>query len=124
MVQVPEGRQIFTRLTVDENLVMGGLRRRSGAGAHQLALPARRMNAGTRTARMRVASRMTARARPSPNSLMKVTWEVAKARKTTASKAAAAVTMRPVRSSPRATDDTLSPEASYSSLMRESRKTS
>jgi branched-chain amino acid transport system ATP-binding protein len=31
---VPQGRRLFPNLTVDENLAMGGLRRRSGAGVH------------------------------------------------------------------------------------------
>jgi hypothetical protein len=42
--------------------------RRSGPGAHQLARPARRMNAGTSSTRIRVASTTTARAVPTPNS--------------------------------------------------------
>ncbi len=31
---VPQGRRLFPNLTVDENLAMGGLRRRRGAGVH------------------------------------------------------------------------------------------
>ena len=31
---VPQGRRLFPNLTVDENLAMGSLRRRSGAGVH------------------------------------------------------------------------------------------
>jgi branched-chain amino acid transport system ATP-binding protein len=31
---VPQGRRLFPNLTVDENLTMGGLRRRSGTGVH------------------------------------------------------------------------------------------
>jgi ABC-type branched-subunit amino acid transport system ATPase component len=31
---VPQGRRLFPTLTVDENLAMGGLRRRSGPGVH------------------------------------------------------------------------------------------
>jgi branched-chain amino acid transport system ATP-binding protein len=31
---VPQGRRLFPNLTVDENLAIGGLRRRSGAGVH------------------------------------------------------------------------------------------
>ena len=31
---VPQGRRLFPNLTVDENLAMGGLRRRSGTGVH------------------------------------------------------------------------------------------
>src|SRR6266545_2801344 len=99
-------------------------RRRSGWGAHQLARPARRMNAGTSSARMRVASTTIASALPIPKSWMKLTSEVAKARNTTASRAAAAVTMPPVRSSPRATAATVSPVRSCSSLIRLNRNTS
>jgi len=74
--------------------------------------------------RTRVASMTTARARPSPNSLMNVMTEVPVATKVTASNAAAAVTMRPVLSSPAATAAALSPLRSCSSLIRDSRKTS
>jgi branched-chain amino acid transport system ATP-binding protein len=35
IVQVPEGRQIFTTLTVRENLLLGGYARRDGGSAHQ-----------------------------------------------------------------------------------------
>ena len=55
----------------------------SAPGAHQLASPARRMNAGTSVPRMTKASSSTARVRPMPNSLMKLTSLVAKARNTT-----------------------------------------
>ena len=62
--------------------------------------------------------------RPIPNNLMNETLDVAKATKTMASRAAAAVTMRPVRSRPTATAWRLSPVRSYSSLIRDRRKTS
>ena len=75
-------------------------------------------------ARTIVASMITAIASPRPNSLMKVMPEVAKARKVTDRSRAAAVTMRPVCSRPAATEASLSPVRSYSSLMRESRNTS
>ena len=73
---------------------------------------------------MTVASISTASARPTPNNLRKLTSAVPKARKVTASRTDAALTIRPVRSSPRATDAALSPVASYSSLMRDRRNTS
>ncbi len=82
------------------------------------------MNAGTNVPRIRKASMTTASVRPRPNSLMKLTRPKAKATKTTAISTAAAVTMRPVRSRPTATDVTLSAPLSCSSLMRDSRKTS
>ncbi len=82
------------------------------------------MNAGTSTPRTSVASTRTASANPTPISLMKVTDEVAKARKMIAISAAAAETSRPVRSRPCATASRLSPVTTYSSLIRESRKTS
>ena len=82
------------------------------------------MKAGTSVPRMRKASIRTARVRPTPNILMKLTPPVAKARKMTAISTAAAVTMRPVRSRPVATEVTLSAPASCSSLIRESRNTS
>jgi hypothetical protein len=59
-----------------------------------------------------------------PNSLMNETPEVAKAMNTTAIRMAAAVTRRPVRSSPRATAVVVSAPLSCSSLMRDRRKTS
>lgn len=82
------------------------------------------MNAGTSSARIRVASTTIARALPIPNSFRKVTWEVAKATNTIARSAARVVTMRPLRSRPVATDQVVSPVRSYSSLIRESRNTS
>ncbi len=55
---------------------------------------------------------------------MNVTPDVAKAKNVIDSSKAAAVTSRPVFSSPRATARSLSPVRSYSSLIRESRNTS
>ena len=55
---------------------------------------------------------------------MKLMPEVPKARKVTERRAAAAVTIRPVRSRPMATEAVLSPVRSCSSLILESRKTS
>src|SRR6266511_2057790 len=122
------GRQVLvtsaTRLGTSSRKPMRSCSRRSGRGAHQLALPARRMNAGTSSARIRVASTTIASALPIPNSFRKVTCEVAKAMNTIASSAARVVTMRPLRSRPVATDEIVSPLRSYSSLIRESRKTS
>ena len=82
------------------------------------------MNAGTSVARITNASMSTASASPSPNSLMNVMLDVANARNTTLMSSAAAVTIRPVRSRPSATDAVLSPVRSCSSLMRERRNTS
>src|SRR5262249_6405875 len=98
--------------------------RRIQAGAHQFASPAMRMKAGTSVARITNASISTAMARPTPKILMNETPEVAKAMKTTLMSTAAAVTIRPVRSRPRATECVVSWVRSCSSLMRESKKTS
>lgn len=89
-----------------------------------MASPARRVKAGTSRPRTSVASISTASVRPTPKSLMKLMPEVEKATNVMASSATATVTMRPVRSSPSATDAVLSPVRSCSSLMRLSRKTS
>ena len=59
-----------------------------------------------------------------PSILMIVTPLLANAMNTIAMSAAALVTRRPVRCRPRATAAVLSPVRSYSSLMREMRKTS
>jgi hypothetical protein len=82
------------------------------------------MNAGTSVARITNASISTASARPIPNSLMKATPDVANARNTTLMSTALAVTMRPVRSKPIATELMLLWLMSCSSLMRERRNTS
>ena len=71
-----------------------------------------------------MASISTASVRPTPNSFMNEIPEVAKAMKTMASRAAAAVTIRPVCSSPVATDSVVPAPASCCSLMRDRRKTS
>ena len=72
---------------------------------------------------MIVASISTARAVPTPSSLIRVIWEVAKAPIAMANSRAAAVTMRPVRWRPTATASLVSAPASWASLMRESRNT-
>ncbi len=73
---------------------------------------------------MMKASISTAMPRPMPNILMKLTPDVPKAKNVTDRSSAAVVTMRPVRSRPRATAWSLSPVRSCSSLIRESRNTS
>ena len=78
-------------------------KRRSGRGAHQFHLPSSAISEGTSSARMMVASISTARAVPTPSSLISVIWEVAKAPIATAKSRAAAVTIRPVRWRPTAT---------------------
>ena len=105
-------------------MAMRRCRRRSGAGAHQLASPASFITAGTSRPRMTKASIRMASASVRPNILIIVTPDVPNAMNVTDINSAAAVTMRPVRSSPRATAVSLSPVRSCSSLMRESRKTS
>ena len=77
--------------------------RRSGCGAHQFQLPSSSISEGTSRARIRLASISTASAVPTPFSLMKTICEVAKAPIAIANSSAAAVTIRPVRSSPIAT---------------------
>ena len=72
---------------------------------------------------MIVASISTASAVPTPISLMKMISEVAKAPIAIENSSAAAVTIRPVRSSPIATDSRSAAPASRASLIRESRKT-
>ena len=72
---------------------------------------------------MMLASISTASAVPTPFSLMKMICEVAKAPIATANSSAAAVTIRPVRSSPIATHSESEAPLSRASLIRESRKT-
>ena len=69
------------------------------------------------------ASISTANAAPSPSSLMNTSLEVANAPIATANNSAAAVTIRPVRSSPTATASEFGAPASRASLIRESRNT-
>src|SRR5215468_5667201 len=57
--------------------------RRSGAGAYHAARPSIRWQAGTSTARTRVASMSTANPAPMPNSCRKLTVAVALAKKVT-----------------------------------------
>lgn len=70
------------------------------------------------------ASRSTARVMPMPRILSWVTDPVAKEVKTTAMRMAEAERTPPVCWSPMATESMGSPVRSYSSRMRESRKTS
>ncbi len=72
---------------------------------------------------MSVASIRTASGSPIPYALTSEMPETVNARKTTEIATAAAVTMRPVRSSPRATAAVGEPVSSYSSRVRDSRKT-
>src|SRR4029077_17295506 len=98
-------------------------RRRRGFGAHQFHSPSSSISEGTSSARIRLASIRTARAVPTPFSLMKMICEVAKAPIAIANSSAAAVTIRPVRSRPTATASELGVPESWASLIRESRKT-
>ncbi len=61
---------------------------------------------------------------PSPKNWMKLTWLVPKAKKLTASSAAAVETIRPERARPCTTASELDAPASCSSLIRLIRKTS
>jgi hypothetical protein len=70
------------------------------------------------------ASVTTAMARPTPVILTTVIEDVAMLTNTTDSRTAAAVTSRPVWPIPVITAASLSPPRSYSSLMRDRRKTS
>ncbi len=82
------------------------------------------MVAGTSTRRTTVASMNTASARPSPNSLTMRSSSNRNEPNTTTMIAAAAVMTRAVAASPSATARAESPVLSYSSRMRDSRKTS
>jgi hypothetical protein len=82
------------------------------------------MVAGTSTARTTVASSRIAAERPSPNSCRPTKLPVRKPANAAIMMIAAAVMMRPVCSSPKATACSLSWRRSHSSRMRESRKTS
>ena len=72
---------------------------------------------------MIVASMRTARAVPRPTCLMKMISEVTNDPIAMQNRSAAAVTIRPVRSRPMATDSESDAPPSRASLMRESRKT-
>src|SRR5690606_15032600 len=102
----------------------GPASRRSGAGAHQLARPARRIAAGTRIARITVASASTATATPTPSICTKTTCAVPYAAKERARITPAAVISGPPWRSPAATAVSVSPVRRYSSVIRESRNTS
>lgn len=65
----------------------------------------------------------TASGNPIPKAFTNVMPETVKARNTVEISTAAAVTMRPTRSRPAATAAVLEPVRSYSSRIRESRKT-
>ena len=80
--------------------------------------------AGTRSARTTVASRATATAIPRPSALISTMSAKANEPATTTTIRAADVTIRPLRSSPKATAAMLSPVRSQVSFMRERRKTS
>ena len=82
------------------------------------------MVAGTTIIRTIVASRAIAVASPRPSIFTSGDGSVTKLANTTVMMSAAEVITRPVPAMPRATDSALSPVASYSSRMRESRNTS
>ena len=81
------------------------------------------MSEGTSRARTIVASMITASAMPIPTSLMNAISEVEKAPTAIEKSSAAAVTIRPVRSSPAATASVLLMPESRASLMRVRRNT-
>ncbi len=82
------------------------------------------MVAGTRSARTTVASRAMAMAMPMPRALIRTMSAKANDRATTTTMRAADVTIRPLRSRPRATASVLSPVRSQTSFIRDRRKTS
>ena len=79
------------------------------AGIHQFHWPRSRMVAGTRSARTTVASSATAIAIPTPSALISTMSAKANDPATRTTIRAAEVTMRPLRSRPRATASVLSP---------------
>ena len=81
------------------------------------------MSDGTSSARTTVASSATASAVPMPSSLMMTMRDVANAPMAMQKSNAAAVTTRPVRCSPSATDSLSPIPESRSSLMRDRRNT-
>ena len=98
--------------------------RRAQLGAHQFHFPRSRIVAGTSSARTTVASSATASAIPSPSALISTMSANANEAATTTTISAAEVTIRPLRSRPRATASWLSPVRSQTSFIRDSRKTS
>lgn len=100
-----------------------GILRSSQAGSHQLALPNRCMDAGTRMVRRTKASRATAADRPMPNSAI-VRWPPkTKAMKTQTMMAEAAVMTRAVSTWPTRTERALSLVCTHSSCIRLTRNT-
>jgi len=93
-------------------------------GIHQFQRPISFIAAGTSTSRTSVASRKTAAARPKPIALKGTSRPAAKAAKTVTMISAAEVMVRAVPSRPCATACSLDPVLSYSSFMRDMRKTS
>ena len=96
---------------------------RRGRGAHQFQRPSSSISDGTSSARTIDASISTAKAVPTPFSLMKMICEVANAPIAMLNSTAAAVTIRPVRSRPTATASRFGRPLSRASLMRDSRNT-
>ena len=98
--------------------------RAAQAGSHQFQRPISTMTAGTRSARITVASKMIPAASPIPNCLMSVPGPVESTKNANISTSAALVTSFPVRASPSATASRVFPVSSYVSRMRVNRKTS
>src|SRR5262249_50424285 len=98
-------------------------RSRSARGAHQFHSPRIAISDGTSSARTMLASIATAAAVPTPSSWTNTRRDVANEPIATQKSRAAAVTMRPVRSSPAATAAVLDSPRACGSWMRESRKT-
>ena len=94
------------------------------SGSHQFQRPKSAIKDGTSSARTIVASRKIATARPKPNSCSPSTRPAMNPENAATITIAAAVTMRPVRSSPSATARVLSFVSSQASRMRVTRKTS
>ena len=92
-------------------------------GIHQAADPSSFITAGTSTALTRVASRMTAKATPSPISFTNTSRDSTRAPMARARQQAAAVTIPPVWARPRATASSGEAPASCSSLILPRRKT-
>ena len=104
---------------------VGSARKRSSdAGIHQFQRPSSRIVDGTSSARTTVASKATAIATPSPSALIRTMSAKANDPATTTTISAAEVTIRPLRSRPRATASVLSPVVSQTSFIRDRRKTS
>ena len=99
------------------------MRRSTGAGSHQLALPKRCIKDGTSTVRRMKASMKTATARPMPNSAMTRCPPNTNATNTPIMIAAAAVITRPVVACPVMIEWRLSCVCTHSSCMRLTRNT-